>query len=114
MVSTAPPLALGTVLGGRYELVEILGQGGHGIVYRARVSSAEHGRTEVAVKVMLRERLTTPGAVERFGRERALLERLEHPHTVRSFDFGTTDEGMPFIVFELYRGRTLEEEIAVN
>ena len=104
-----PSFPPGYLVGGRYELVERLGQGGHGAVYRA--IQRPLGR-EVAVKMILAEAVFAEGMMERFAREAGLVQRLEHPNTVRIYDFGTTDQGMPFIVFELLRGRTLEQEIA--
>ena len=102
------PFERGTVLGGRYELAELLGTGGHGAVYRA--VQRPLGR-EVAVKVLLAETLAGEGALERLAREAGLVKRLEHPHTVRLSDFGTNESGQPFLVFELLRGRSLEDEL---
>ncbi|MEA2747798.1 MAG: eukaryotic-like serine/threonine-protein kinase [Myxococcales bacterium] len=98
----------GHVVAGRYELVELLGQGGHGAVYRA--IQRPLGR-EVAIKMILVEAIYADGMLERFAREAALVQRLEHPNTVRLFDFGTTEQGLPYIVFELLRGRTLAQEL---
>ena len=106
--SSTPLLAPGHLVAGRYELVELLGEGGHGAVYRALQKPL--GR-EVAIKMILAEAMLAEGMLERFAREAALVQRLEHPNTVRMYDFGTTDLGLPFIVFELLRGRTLEQEI---
>jgi serine/threonine protein kinase len=105
---TGAALAPGQVVGGRYELVELLGQGGHGAVYRA--IQRPLGR-EVAIKMILVEAIYSDGMLERFAREAALVQRLEHPNTVRLFDFGTTEHGLPYIVFELLRGRTIEQEL---
>jgi serine/threonine-protein kinase len=107
--STSASFSPGQVVAGRYELVELLGQGGHGAVYRAIQRPLER---EVAIKVILVEALFSDGMLERFTREAALVQRLEHPNTVRLYDFGTTEQGLPYIVFELLRGRTLEQEIA--
>jgi serine/threonine protein kinase len=97
----------GDVLGGRYEIAEQIGSGGHGVVFRAVQKPLAR---DVAIKVMLPT--DADGATERFGREVALVQRLEHPNTVRLYDFGTTEDGLPFMVFELLRGRSLEQEIA--
>jgi serine/threonine-protein kinase len=107
--SSTPKLPPGHLVAGRYELVELLGEGGHGTVYRA--TQRPLGR-EVAIKMILAEAVFSDGMLERFTREAALVQRLEHPNTVRMYDFGTTEDGLPFIVFELLRGRTLEQEIA--
>jgi serine/threonine protein kinase len=101
----------GQTVGGRYELVELLGQGGHGAVYRAIQKPL--GR-EVAIKMILVEAIYAGGMLERFAREAGLVQRLEHPNTVRLFDYGTTDQGLPYIVFELLRGRTLEQELTLG
>ena len=106
--SSTSTLAAGHLVAGRYELVELLGEGGHGAVYRALQRPL--GR-EVAIKMILAEAVLADGMLERLAREAALVQRLEHPNTVRIYDFGTTDAGLPFIVFELLRGRTLEQEI---
>jgi serine/threonine-protein kinase len=95
--------------GARYELAEPLGHGAHGTVYRAVQSPLDR---EVALKLWDGASLDTPGSFDRWAREVKLLKRLAHPNTVRLFDFGTTDQGVPFIVFELLRGRPLGEEIA--
>ena len=101
----------GQVVAGRYELVELLGQGGHGAVYRA--VQRPLGR-EVAIKMILVEAIYSGGMLERFAREAALVQRLEHPNTVRLYDYGTTEQGLPYIVFELLRGRTLEQELELG
>ena len=49
---------------------------------------------------------------ERFVREATLVQTLDHPNTVRLFDFGVDEGGFPFMAFELLRGVTLEDEIA--
>lgn len=101
-------LSPGTIIADRYEVVELLGMGGHGAVYRALQRPL--GR-EVALKTILVEALAGDGALERFTREAKVVQGLEHPNTVRLFDFGVTAAGMPFSVFELLRGVTLEHEI---
>src|SRR5579871_2862294 len=100
---------IGQLFAGRYELEELLGRGGLGAVYRA--VQRPLGR-EVALKVIAPEAIGHGNVHERFAREASLVQRLDHPNTVRLLDFGTSDEGAPFMVFELLRGRTLEEEIA--
>jgi serine/threonine-protein kinase len=93
----------------RYEILERIGQGGHGTVYRARQRAAgPHGR-EVALKVL---RADATRLRERFAREAAIVEKLEHPNTVRLFESGHAPDGVPYMVFELVRGRTLAAEIA--
>jgi len=50
----------------------------------------------------------------RFSREAAVLQKLEHPNVVRVLDYGHSDGGVPFLVFPLLKGRTLEERIAAD
>ena len=104
----APVQRAGMTLDGRYDLVELLGEGGQGAVYRAKQRPL--GR-EVAIKVLRGDVLAAPELRERFTREAAIVQSLEHPNTVRMYDFGVAESGAPFMVFELVRGRTLEAEI---
>lgn len=97
----------GTVVDGRYELVELLGQGGFGQVWRAR--DLRIGRP-VAVKV------ATPGShqeLARLHREAALAGSLSHPNIVVVHDFGTgtRDDGhrYAYLVMELLTGESLSE-----
>lgn len=100
--------AEGKTYGGRYEVIEKVGQGGMAEVYRARDDLL--GR-EVAVKV-LAERLSTDRSfVERFRREAQAAANLSHPNIVSLYDFGN-DEAAYFIVMELIDGRGLEVVIS--
>jgi serine/threonine-protein kinase len=103
-------LSPGDVIAQRYVIEEVLGVGGFGSVYRT--TQIALGR-QVAVKV-LHASLASPIGLGRFRREARLAQQLEHPNTVRVFDFGETDGGVPFIVFELLRGRSLEEVLKVQ
>ncbi len=82
-------VALGTILDGRYELLEIVGAGGFAVVYKARQVSTGQ---EVAVKLMKAHRAVS-GDVElaRFRREMSLIAELRHPHIVRLIDSGWLD-----------------------
>jgi eukaryotic-like serine/threonine-protein kinase len=87
---------------GRYELVEEIGRGASGIVYRARRLEDQR---EVALKMLLARRAAM---LERFEREAEIVRRLCHPNTIRVFEAGRSNEGVPYIVTELLRGRSLE------
>jgi Tol biopolymer transport system component len=87
----------------RYVILETLGTGGFGAVYRARDEILDR---IIAVKVA-RPRVDDPSAVERFEREARATARLEHPHAVRLYDAGR-DEKSLFLVLELVGGESLQ------
>jgi eukaryotic-like serine/threonine-protein kinase len=89
---------------GGYRILDELGKGGMGIVYRA-----EHialGK-EVAIKVLCPEVGSVPQAAARFAREGRTASRIRHPGIVDVTDYGTLPDGRAFLVMELVRGRTL-------
>jgi beta-lactam-binding protein with PASTA domain len=94
---------IGTVLGGRYRLVELLGQGGMATIYRARDNQLER---DVAVKVLRPEYGTDPDFIQRFRHEAQSAASLNHPNVVAVYDYGTDPVG-PFIVMELVEGEDL-------
>jgi eukaryotic-like serine/threonine-protein kinase len=94
---------IGTVLGGRYRLVELLGQGGMATIYRARDSQLER---DVAIKVLRPEYGADPDFIERFRNEAQSAASLNHPGIVAVYDYGTDPAG-PFIVMELVEGEDL-------
>ncbi|HET9951207.1 MAG TPA: serine/threonine-protein kinase [Candidatus Eisenbacteria bacterium] len=89
-----------------YLLVEEVGAGGMGVVYRARDERLER---DVAVKVLPAGSLDDTTRL-RFRREAVALSRLNHPHIGMIHDFGT-DQGTDFLVMELVRGRTLRQRL---
>ncbi len=93
---------------GRYEIIEELGQGAMGAVYKARDPMMDR---VVALKTILASALTGPLAAdyrERFFREARAAGRLAHPGIVTVYDV-SEQEGTPFLVMELIEGRTLEK-----
>jgi hypothetical protein len=101
--TTAAPL-----LAGRYQLLDHLGQGGMGAVFRARDRNL--GR-DVAVKILPAGKLTDSEAVARFRREALALARLSHPGIVQAHDSGQ-DGDQHFLVMELVEGRSLAAVLA--
>jgi len=93
----------GEVLGGRYELLEVLACGATATVYRATDLTT---RSVVAVKVLYKGALATVG--EFFNQEARLAARIRSPHLVHASDFGQ-DAGRPYIVFDLVPGHPLAE-----
>ena len=92
---------------GSYEVIEMIGEGGMGSVYRAARADEQH-KKQVAVKVVKRG-LDTPFALTRFRAERQILANLEHPNIARLLDGGTTDAGLPYVVMELVDGLPIDE-----
>jgi serine/threonine protein kinase len=90
---------------GKYYLIERLGKGAMGVVYRAY---GAHLKREVAVKVLLPELAAQPDSLERFEREAEIAARLEHPHIIPVYDYDT-QEGVAYIVMRLLNGRSLED-----
>jgi serine/threonine-protein kinase len=95
---------------GQYTLVQKLGEGGMGTVYRARHAMMQR---PTAIKVLGRDR-ATDSQIERFEREVQLTSRLTHPNTITIFDYGRTDLGEFYYVMELLDGATLDEIVAVG
>jgi serine/threonine protein kinase len=95
----------GDVVNGRYVLVEQLGKGGMGVVWKARSTALD---VEVAVKLM-RSAKPNPEASKRMAREAHAAARLGHPAMATVLDFGATPEGDPYVVMELLHGESLGE-----
>src|SRR5262245_8299381 len=93
---------------GPYAIVDSLGAGGMGEVYRARDTPL--GR-EVAVKVLPERFASYPDALARFEREARAVAALSHPNILSLFDFGQVD-GIAYAVTELLKGETLRERLA--
>lgn len=99
---------IGRVLGGRYKILDLIGEGGMGIVYRAQQTSVDR---DVAIKMMHARAAQDPRWVERFHREAKACSLLTHPNTVRLYDFGQTTLGNLYMVMELLDGQPLSEVI---
>ena len=90
------------------EIIELLGQGGMGAVYKARQKQLDR---LVAIKILPPEVEQQAAFAERFTREARSLARLNHPHIVTVFDFGHTAEGLYFFVMEFVEGTDLRHVI---
>src|SRR5437868_15173206 len=88
---------------GQYLLLEKLGQGGMGTVYKALHASLKR---VVALKVLAAERVRDPQLLARFRREIEVVGRLDHPHVVRATDAGE-EHGRCFLAMEFVDGLDL-------
>lgn len=104
--SAASGYKSGDVIGGKYRLYALLGEGGMGSVWRAKNTSLA---ADVAVKV-IRSGATSDGA-DRLLREARASAKILDPAIVRVFDFGKSEKGDPFIVMELLDGEDLSAAI---
>ncbi len=97
---------------GTYEIVELLGEGGMGCVYRARQEQPER---EVALKV-IRPGFVTPRSMRRFEHESQVLARLRHPGIAQVFEAGSAPgpdgRSVPYFAMELVRGRPITQVAA--
>src|SRR5947207_8788682 len=100
-------LPAGTMLG-PYRIVDAIGAGGMGEVYRAH--DTRLGR-DVAVKVLSRSLTHDPDSLRRFEQEARAAGMLNHPNILAIYDLGS-HEGSPYVVSELLEGETLRERLA--
>jgi serine/threonine-protein kinase len=101
-------LSPGARIDDRYEIIDALGSGGMGQVYRAR---RLHLGDEVAIKVMRATPDAPPESRDRFLRESRACAQLRHPNIVGLLDFGFDGANQPYMVMELLSGPSLREEI---
>ncbi len=112
MSASDPPPAVtldtGTLLGGRYRVVRMIGSGGMGAVYEGVQEGL--GR-RVALKVLHARFAHTPDLIERFRREAQAAAALAHPHIVQVSDSHMNEGEPPFIVMEFLEGQSLGDRI---
>jgi serine/threonine-protein kinase len=101
-------LSPGARIDDRYEIIDALGSGGMGAVYRARRIRLGD---EVAIKVMQPKADAPPESRDRFLRESRACAQLRHPNIVGLLDFGFDSANQPYMVMELLSGPSLKEEI---
>src|SRR6476659_10195542 len=93
---------------GPYEIIEAIGQGGMGEVYRARDARLQR---DVAIKTVAARAVTDPAFLARFDREARAVAALSHPNILSIHAVGTHD-GIPYVAVELLEGATLRSLIA--
>jgi len=102
-------MKIGQIVKERYEILEILGEGGMAFVYKARDTQLERF---VAIKTLKPNYVNQETFVDRFKREAKTAANLNHPNIVQIFDWGIEDE--PYFVMEYIEGNTLTSIIAKN
>ena len=99
---------IGSVLDGRYEILAKIGEGGMGVVYKARQVSIDR---VIAIKVLNPQMANDQQWVQRFSNEARACSRLQHPNTIKMFDFGQTQDGRFFMTMEFLDGQVLRSAI---
>lgn len=92
---------IGTMLGGKYKLLQSIGEGGMGSVYMAQ--QTEPVKRTVAIKV-IKPGMDSKAVLARFDAERQALAMMDHPNIAKVLDAGATDSGCPYFVMELVKG----------
>jgi eukaryotic-like serine/threonine-protein kinase len=97
---------VGKVIDGRYEIQARIGEGGMGVVYKARQISIDR---VIALKMLNQQMAGDQQWVQRFYNEAKACSRLQHPNTIRMFDFGQTQDGRLFMTMEFLDGAALRD-----
>ncbi|MCA9667122.1 MAG: serine/threonine protein kinase, partial [Myxococcales bacterium] len=97
------------MIGGKYRIEAKLGQGGFGVVLRARHVQREHDFGAVVLKFLQSSVASTAAARRRFINEARAARALSSAHVVKVFDFDFDEDGAPYIVMEYLEGRSLRE-----
>ena len=106
---TDPDPFVGKVIDGRYEIQQRVGEGGMGVVYKARQMSIDR---VIALKMLNQQMQGDQQWVQRFYNEAKACSRLQHPNTIRMFDFGQTQDGRLFMTMEFLDGLSLRDALA--
>jgi serine/threonine protein kinase len=94
---------------GNYEILEQIGCGGMGVIYRAR---QRHSRRIVAVKRVLSYRADSHGALQRFRREAQAVASLDHPNILPIYEVSESEDGLPFFSMKFAEKGSLQENAA--
>ncbi|HEX6765024.1 MAG TPA: serine/threonine-protein kinase [Polyangiaceae bacterium] len=106
--------APGRLVGGRYELVEILGRGGMAVVWRATQRGAVGFARPVALKRMVPALSRSPEALSLFAEEARVGAQLRHPNIVALLDYAHDEQGEPYLVSELVEGIHLGDWVSAH
>ncbi len=103
-----PDPYVGKMFDGRYEVVELLGVGGMGAVYKAKQVKMDR---MVALKVIHQHLAEDETVVKRFNREMKTTSRIGHPNVISVYDFGQAEDGEFYLAMELLNGESLQHRI---
>jgi len=95
---------IGAILADRYQILDVLGQGGWGVVYHGVHTLMDR---DVAIKLLHARFLEEDTTRKRFQQEAQAVSRLSHPNIIGVHDFGMTPEGHHFLIMDLVKGTTL-------
>src|SRR5215831_20616433 len=96
------------ILGGQFQILEKVGTGGMGSVYKALQPAMNR---MVAIKILHPKLANRKDLVSRFRREARAMSHLTHPNTVKVFLYGELEEGSLYIVMELLEGKNLNQMV---
>jgi tetratricopeptide (TPR) repeat protein/tRNA A-37 threonylcarbamoyl transferase component Bud32 len=99
--------AEGSIVAGRYKLLQQIGEGGMGTVWMA--DQTEPVKRRVAVKLIRADRWQSKAILARFEAERQAIALMNHPHIAKMLDAGTTEAGAPYFVMDLVKGTPLTD-----
>jgi serine/threonine protein kinase len=109
-LDTAQDPLVGQIIGQHYEVLQVIGRGGMGRVYKVRHRNL---KTYYALKMLYRKQGITKRAIKRFELEAKAASGLAHPNLVTVFDYGSAAQG-PYIVMQLAEGRPLSDYIQLQ
>jgi serine/threonine protein kinase len=109
--ATAADPLIGRTLNDRYRIIEQIGSGGMGRVYRAAQAPLDR---MVALKVLGAGHDRDPNFYKRFFLEASVTAKLTHPNTITLYDYGRTEDGVFFIAMEFLAGRTLSQAMQAD
>jgi len=101
---------IGRTVGGRFKVNSVLGEGGMGIVYEGEQQMGSNVR-RVAIKTLHSHLSKDESVLARFHRECGTVSQLEHPNTIKFYDFGKEDDGTLYIAMEFIDGQSMDDVI---
>jgi len=104
---------IGQLVGGRFRVTGVLGEGGMGVVYVGEQQMGTAVR-KVAIKTLHAHLSKDQSVLQRFHREVGTVAQLEHPNTIKVYDFGSTADGTLYIAMEFVSGRPLSNVIQTS